>query len=118
MNGAVVQPTQGVSKRAEIESLLVEICTPPPVEANVATRGSVVRPLQVTVTAPGINKELPEREMVNVFDAKDEDQDPDKTGYSMKHALITAAEIRLLGKIRVIASELNPEREEEIEKFN
>ena len=98
--------------------MLVEICTPPPVEANDATRGSVVRPLQATVTAPGINKELPEREMVNVFDAKDEDQDPDTTGYSMKHAFITAPEIRLLGKMRVIASELNPEREEEIEKFN
>ena len=55
---------------------------------------------------------------MNVFDAKDEDQDPDTTGYSMKHAFITAPEIRLLGKMRVIASELNPEREEEIEKFN
>ena len=50
--GAIEQPTQGVFTRAEIVSLVVLISTPPLADAKEAASAAVVRPLQVTVTAP------------------------------------------------------------------
>ena len=49
---AETQPTQGVFTRAEIVSLVVLISTPPLPDAKEAASAAVVRPLQVTVTAP------------------------------------------------------------------
>ena len=49
---AETQPTQGVFTCAEIVSLVVLISTPPLPDAKEAASAAVVRPLQVTVTAP------------------------------------------------------------------
>ena len=61
---------------------------------------------------------MPDKLMIIEFDEKDDEKIPARMGDRMKHELSTAVETRLAGNRNVMESEFEPDKLEDMVKFN